>query len=131
MPDQAPEYPKSPAPPTTVTDAEVLAVFKKFLDERAAGGVILAKAVSDVSYADGVVRVTFDAAKAGLSQEAFDRVNPFPNLSKFVATPIAFNDDIGNRIRPAVVSIETVRAGGLPLGTYSHEEILSLNGLSQ
>ena len=127
---EATDPPASPVPPSLVTDAEVVAAFTNFFNERSADGVVIAKSVSDVTFKDGTVRVTFDASKAGITQELFDSVNPFPNLSKFVASPVAFNDDLGNRIRPSIVSIETVTADGSPLGSYSHAELLSLNGLS-
>lgn len=120
-----------PAVTTPVTDAEVLAAFNDYFRERAATGVVLGKAVTNVTYAGRVVTVTFSPAAAGVSQQVFDSGNPFPNLAKFVATPIAFNDDLGNRIRPAVDTIQTIRDDGVSLGSYSHAEILALNELSE
>ncbi|MCJ1715103.1 hypothetical protein [Curtobacterium sp. VKM Ac-2922] len=114
-----------------VTDAEVLAAFNDFFRERANSGVVLGRAVTNVAYSDRVVTVTFSPAAAGVSQEVFDYGNPFPNLAKFAATPIAFDDDLGNRIRPAVDTITTIRDDGAPLGTYTHSEILALNELAQ
>ena len=121
---------QSPAAPS-VTDSEVLETFKSYLDGRASSGVVLAKTVSEVTFSNGVLRVTFDPATASISQDLFDQINVFPNLASFVATAIAFNDDVGNRIRPMVDSIETVRADGSSLGTFSRADILALNGLSK
>ena len=116
---------------TAVDDAEVLAVFNSFFAERATAGVMLGKAVTEVTFAGGVVRITFDSAAAGVTQQDFDAFNSFENLASFAATPVAFNDKIGNRVRPAIDSIETVRADGVPLGTYSRADILALNELEE
>ncbi len=119
------------AAPEAVAEAEVLAAFNTYFQERAAAGAVLGKAVTNVNYTGRIVTVTFSPAAAGVSQEVFDYGNPFPNLAKFAATPIAFNDELGNRIRPVVDTIRTVRDDGLPLGTYTHAEILALNELSE
>ncbi|WP_337002126.1 MULTISPECIES: hypothetical protein [unclassified Microbacterium] len=116
---------------TAVDDAEVLAAFNEFFAERATAGVMLGKAVTEVTFADGVVRVTFDPAAAGVTQQDFDAFNPFENLANFAATPVAFNNELGNRVRPAIDSIETLRADGVPLGTYSRADILALNELEK
>lgn len=113
------------------TNAEVLQVFDDYFAERSAKGVVLAKAVSDVRFESGTVRVTFDPAKAGITKDQFDYINPFPNLASFVASPIAFNDDVGNRIRPSVQSIDTVASDGTSLGSFTHEQILALNELER
>lgn len=125
--------PTSTASPeaVVVTDEEVVAAFKSFAAERAAAGVVLGKAVSTVTYSDRIVRVTFDPAAAGIDREMFDRVNNFPNPASFMATPVAFNNDIGNRLRPAIDSIETVRPDGESLGSFTHAEILQLNELQR
>ncbi|MCS5511725.1 hypothetical protein NY537_03070 [Curtobacterium flaccumfaciens pv. betae] len=114
-----------------VTDAEVLQVFDDYFAERSSKGVVLAKAVSQVRFEGGIVKVTFDPAKAGITRDQFDYINPFPNLASFVASPIAFNDDVGNRIRPSVQSIATVASDGAPLGSFTHDQILALNELER
>jgi hypothetical protein len=116
-----------------VTDAEVLATFNDYFAERASKNVVIAKAISEVTFSNGVLHVTFDPAHAGISQDLFDQINPYPNgdMGRFVASPIAFNDPTGNRIRPAVQSIVTTEADGTSLGTLDHAGILALNGLSQ
>ena len=121
----------SDASAVTVTDAEVLAAFNDFFAERAAAGVMLGKAVTGVTFEDGLVRVTFDPAAASVTQADFDAFNPFDNLASFAATPIAFNNEVGNRVRPAVEYIDTVRADGVPLGTFSRTDILALNELEK
>ncbi|WIE62264.1 hypothetical protein DEI97_003715 [Curtobacterium sp. MCLR17_032] len=116
---------------SAATDAEVLQVFNDYFAERSAKGVVLAKAVSDVRFESGTVRVTFDPAKAGITKDQFDYINPFLNLASFVASPIAFNDDVGNRIRPSVQSIDTVASDGTSLGSFTHDQILALNELER
>ena len=114
-----------------VTDAEMVAAFQSFAAERATAGVVLGKAVMTVTYSDRVVRVTFDPAAAGIDRAMFDGVNNFPNLASFMATPVAFNNDIGNRLRPAIDAIETVRPDGESLGTFTRAQILQLNELDK
>lgn len=143
-PSETPAAAGTPAPTATmpvavetsvqdipVSDAEVLAAFNEYFAERAAAGVLVGKAVTGVTFADGIVRVTFDPEAANVTTEFFDSVNPFENMAKFAATPICFKDSIGNRLRPAVDSIETVRADGALMGTYSRADILALNGLEK
>jgi hypothetical protein len=122
---------QSPAADTPVTDSEVISAFQSFFAERAANGALFGKAVTNVSYSNRKVRVTFDPAAAGVSQELFDQVNPFDNLAEFAAVPVAFNNSVGNRLRPAIDSIETVTPAGASLGTLSATEILAINGLRQ
>lgn len=126
---------EAPATPTTtpdpVTDKEVLSTFRSFFAERAASNMLLAKAVTDVSFQDRVLRVTFDPAAAGVDDETFANVNPFENLANYVATPIAYDDAVGNRLRPAIDAIETVKPDGTSLGTYTAADILKLNNLTQ
>ena len=78
-----------------------------------------------------MVRVTFDAASAGVDQATFDRYAADTNFPEFAAVPIAFDTDVGNRLRPAINSIETVRADGTSLVTIDAAGILALNGLSK
>lgn len=125
----------APSRPTTTPDAitaeEVLSTFRSFFAEQAASNMPLAKAVTDVSFQDHVLRVTFDPAAAGVDDETFANINPFENLANYVATPIAYNDAVGNRLRPAIDAIETVKPDGISLGAYTAADILKLNNLSQ
>ena len=75
-----------------------------YIAERAAADVTIAKAVSDVSFSDRVLRVTFDPAKEGMDQETFDGINPFKNpyddsesLADFVSTLMSFGNNVGVR----------------------------------
>ena len=119
------------ATPNAVTDEEVLSTFRSFFAERAADNVLVAKAVTTVSFENGVLHVTFDPASAGVDDTTFADVNPFENLASFVATPIAYDDAVGKHLRPAIDAIETVKPDGTSLGTYTAADVLKINDLSQ
>jgi hypothetical protein len=130
--------PSQTAHASPVTDAEVVNAFQTYIDERAAADVVIAKAVTDVSFSDRVLRVTFDPAAVGMDQSTFDSVNPYNNpydpaesLADFVSAPVAFNDKLGKRLRSAIDRIDTVNAAGKPLGTRTMAEIIKLNGLNE
>lgn len=123
--------PTATASVSAVTKAEVLAAFRDYFRERAAANVMVGKAVTKVTFSDRIVRVTFDPAAAGVDSATFDQLNAFPNLGKFAATPIAFNDDVGNRLRPAIDEIQTRTPDGESLGTYTAKQILALNELDK
>ncbi len=129
-PAQTPTISES-AQAASVPDAEVVAAFQTYFADRAKAGVVIAKTVTKVTYTNRVVTVTFDPAAAGISQATFDSINPFENLARFASTPVCFNDDVGNRLRPAIDRIETVRADGKSLGIYTAADILKENGLSK
>ena len=114
-----------------VTRKEVVAAFRSYFAERAAANVMVGKAVTKVTFKRKVVRVTFDPAAADVSQEGFDEFKGFDNLAKFAATPIAFADETGNRLRPAIDSIMTMTPTGKSLGAFSRADILALNELTE
>lgn len=113
-----------------VSNAEVVTAFVSYFAQRADANVMVGKAVTGVSFANGVVRVTFESAAAGVTEAAFDELKAFDNLARFAVTPVAFNDELGRRLRPLIDSIETVGPNGVSLGALSRVEILALNGLS-
>lgn len=131
-PSRSPRPTATPEQATAVSDAELVSAFQTYFDERATAGVVLAKTVSEITYADRVVQITFDPATGSISRDTFDfAISSWPNLGSFAATPVAFNDAIGNRLRPYIESIVTVESDGTPLGTFSAADILALNGLSE
>jgi hypothetical protein len=124
--------PTPSAAPTAaaVTDAETLDVFNSFFAERASNGVLWGKAVSNVTIENRVVLITFDPAAAGIDQATFDGLAADFDFPRFAATPIAFNDQAGNRLRPGIDSVQTLRVDGTLLGEIDATGILALNGLS-
>lgn len=106
-----------------ITDEEACAEFQAFVDERAAAGVVIAKTVTSITCADGVVTAVFDPASTGMDQAAFDAINAFPNLAKFIGTPMSFSDEQGDRLRTRVTRVDTVMADGTPAGSMTAAEL--------
>lgn len=131
-PSTSPPTTEPPQQEATASEAEVIETFRAYYDERAASGVLIAQAITDVSFSNRVLRVTFDPAAAGIDQATFDQINSFDNLADFAGAGIlAFTDETGNRMRPAVDAVETVLVDGTPLGTRTTEEISAMNGIDQ
>ncbi|MDR2957035.1 MAG: hypothetical protein LBU61_02485 [Coriobacteriales bacterium] len=107
----------------SLPEAEVIAVFRNYLDERAEARVIMAMAVSEITYRNRIVRVTFDPTLVDLDNELFRLISPFQNLAEFVCIPIVSNDDVGTRVRPVIDAIETVLPDGSSLGRLTAQEI--------
>lgn len=124
-PAQAPaEEPATQAPAVEeITDEQALAEVQAFIDQRASSGVVLAKTVTSLTLADGVLTATFDPAAAGMDQATFDRLNAFPNLAKFVGTPMMAKDDQGARLRTRITRVDTVSADGRSLGSATAAEL--------
>lgn len=106
-----------------ITDEEACAEFQAFVNERAAAGVVIAKTVTSITCADGVVTAVFDPASTGMDQAAFDTINAFPNLAKFIGTPMSFSDEQGDRLRTRVTRVDTVMADGTPAGSMTAAEL--------
>lgn len=106
-----------------ITDEEACAEFQAFVDERAAAGVVIAKTVTSITCADGVVTAVFDPASIGMDQAAFDAINAFPNLAKFIGSPMSFSDEQGDRLRTRVTRVDTVMADGTPAGSMTAAEL--------
>mgnify|MGYP001644203970 CR=1 FL=1 len=98
-------------------------VGQAFIDQRASSGVVLAKTITSLTLADGVLTATFDPAAAGMDQATFDTVNAFPNLAKFVGTPMMSKDDQGARLRTRITRVDTVSADGRSLGSATAAEL--------
>ncbi|UOE45251.1 hypothetical protein [Agromyces larvae] len=116
----------SPAAAVVATNEEVVSAFQGYLSERASAGVVIAKAVSSVTFDAGVVRVVFDPALAGLDTVTFQSLSPFDNLAEFAGTPIAFADDEVQHLRTAVTSVETLLVDGASLGTLTSAELYKI-----
>ena len=106
-----------------ITDEEACAEFQAFVDERAAAGVMIAKTVTSITCADGVVTAVFDPASTGMDQATFDAINAFPNLAKFIGSPMSFSDEQGDRLRTRVTRVDTVMADGTPAGSMTAAEL--------
>lgn len=121
----------APAGSGPVSATEVDGVFNDYFAERAAANVLYAKAVTSVSYSNRVVHVTMDASVAGADPATFNELASAQNMPKFTATPVAYSDAVGDRLRPAIDSIEVVNVDGTSYGSIDHAGILALNELSK
>lgn len=111
------------------SNEEVLAAFQGFVNERAAANVLVARAVTSVTFENGVVHIVIDPASVGIDESSFREVVPFENLAEIFITPMAFNDDIGPRLRASVASVETVDATGASRGARTTDWVIEANGL--
>jgi len=105
------------------TDADVIAAFQDYITERANNGVIVAKAVTNITFTNRIVTVTFDPSKVKLSLADFKSINPFDNLAEFAGIPISFADDEGARLRPAIDVVATVLPDGTSLGSMTTAQL--------
>lgn len=125
--------PSEPAPAPVVaqvSDAEVLAFFNSFFDERKTAGVLFAQAITNVTFSDRVLRVTFDASVVGMNWASFDAVTPFgENYANFAITPIAFNSGIAPNVRASMDAVETFQVDGTPRGTLTTTQVVEMNEL--
>lgn len=121
--------PAEPAPDPVVTpisEEEAVAEFQAFVDDRKAHNVSIANAITGITISNGVVSVAFDPASAGVDQETFDAINPFPNLAEFVGTPMTFADEQGNRLRTVVKEVHATDASGNVIGTATAAELYKI-----
>lgn len=112
---------------TPYTDEQALSDIREFLDERAAAGVVFAKAISGLTLSGGLLIATFDPeGVAGISIDLFREVCPFENLADFVGTPAGWKTDEAARIRSRVSRVETYLADGQSLGSRTAAELYRL-----
>lgn len=122
------EEPEAEEPVSEIpSDEEVVAAFRDHIDERSNSGVLLASAVSDVSFQDGTVIITFDPTGQGLNSNQWDvAVSVFDNVAEFVGSPVMFSDDEGKRLRTVVEQVVAVFSDGSSLGSLSKAELYQL-----
>ena len=116
-----------------VTSTEVIDAFQGFINDRAASNVLVAKAVTDISFRDRVVTVTFDPSSVGLSLEAFNELNAFSlsrepvlGLAAFAGSFIGFKNDVGKRLRPAIDAVTAVLPDGTSLGSATTRDLFQM-----
>lgn len=113
-------------PNTPPTDDEVVNVIRNYAAERAASGVRIAEALTQVTCSSGVVTAIFDPSATRITVELFGEINPFENLAQFVGTPIAFDDSVGQWFRQRLVRVDTQLPDGSPLGSLTAAELHEL-----
>lgn len=127
-PSRTPQQSEEPSAAAAATAAEVIAGFDSYYSERRAAGVLLAAAITDVSFIDGTVHVVFDPEGAGFNEIQWTEASrAFDNLAEFAGVPIAFADDAGKWLRTAVTGgVATFAADGTSLGTLTTAELFGL-----
>lgn len=105
------------------TEAEVVAAFQAFLDERAAAGVAAAQAVSRVQVDARTVTVEFDHQVAGFERRSLADALPFDNWAEFAGAPIMFDNPEGNYLRSGVDRVTTRFADGKEMGSMTAAEL--------
>lgn len=113
-------------PSTPPSDDEIVAAIANYTKERAASGVRIAQAITEITCEDGVVKVVFDPSATEITVDLFHEINPFGNLAQFVGTPIAFNDGVGTWFRQRLVRIDTALPDGSSLGMLTAKELHAL-----
>jgi len=116
-----------------VASTEVIDAFQNFINDRAANNVLVAKAVTEISFRDRVVTVIFDPSSIGLSLETFNELNAF-NLSRepvfglaaFAGSFIGFKNNVGNRLRPAIDAVSAVLPDGTSLGSATTRDLYQM-----
>ncbi|MBB3040025.1 hypothetical protein [Hoyosella altamirensis] len=108
---------------TPPTDEQIVRAFTSYANDRAAAGVMIAKAVTEVSFGDGRVRVVLDPAKSGAQYWALIETAAFENLAELFGIPAAFDDDKGIWLRTRVVSVDVRDVDGRPLGICTTGEL--------
>lgn len=105
------------------TAHEIESAFKDFLAERAAAGVGLARSVASIRYEHRTVSIILDPAIAGVTTAALRDTSAFENVADFMGAVIAFDDELGLRLRPHVDQVVTRLADGTDLGSRTSAEL--------
>jgi hypothetical protein len=105
------------------SNEQIIDAFQKYLDERAADGVLYAKAVVSVIFDGSTVLAKFDPSAVGATEETFLFANPYDTLAEFVGTPVAFADGEGKRLRSRVERVRATFSDGRDLGSMTAAEL--------
>ena len=96
----------------TPTASEVIDHFRSHVDTVLPPAGLHVKAVTDITYADRIVAIHIDPAKAGAEDWAFDDVFKPMGLAEIYGGAIGFNDEAGIRMRTAVDNIVVLNRDG-------------------
>lgn len=83
------------APKTPITSEQAVALVQEFISERAASGVLMASAFTDLELVEGALTATW--SEAAIGQEKSDillELNPFENLAEWLSTPLSVNQTL-------------------------------------
>lgn len=102
-------------PPTNpITAEQAVAAVQEFINERAASGVMMAEAFTNLELTEGVLTATWSEGAIGQEKsEILLELNPFHNLATWLGTPLAFDNELGRQIRQHVRSVSVIGPFGV------------------
>lgn len=114
--------PYDQSPKTPVTPEQAVARVQAFIDERAASGVLMAEAFTDLELIEGVLTAAWSEAAIGeRKSDILLEINPFENLAEWLSTPMSFNNEAGRQIRQNVHTVSVLGPSGV--GSLSTREL--------
>jgi hypothetical protein len=114
--------PYEEAPETPITAEQAVALVEAFIDERAASGVQMADAFTDLELVDGVLTATWREGAIGKEKsDVLLELNPFENLAIWLGTPLSFNNEEGRQIRQHVHTVSVI--GPFGVGSISVRDL--------
>lgn len=106
--------PYDQAPDTSITPEQAVAAVQAYIDERAAAGVQMADAFTELKLIDGVLTATWSEAAIGKEKsEILLDLNPFDDLAEWLGTPLAFDNEEGRQIRQHVDAVSVIGPFGV------------------
>ncbi len=112
--EQAPKHP--------VTADEAVGLVAAFLQERTEAGVMMAPALAELRFDDGVLTSVWNVDAIGQAKsDVLLEVNPFENLAQFLGSPMSFDNEEGRQIRQHVKAISVI--GPFGVGTLTSAEL--------
>lgn len=112
--DQGPQNP--------ITAEQAVEAVQAFIDERAASGVMIADAFTELGIVDGVLTATWSEAAIGKEKsDILLESNPYDDLAEWLGTPLSFDNEEGRQIRQHVRSVSVI--GPFGVGAKSVSEL--------
>lgn len=110
------------APRNPITADEAVSAVRDYIAQRAFAGVMMAEAFTDVELSNGVLTASWSEQALGKDKSAtLLSVNPFDDLSIFIGTPLAFDNEQGRQIRQHVHTVSVI--GPFGVGSKSTREL--------
>ena len=95
-----------------------------WIEERAAANVLYAKAVSEVTAADGIVTIVLDPeGRTGATEEAFYGLDLIPQMASVFGSVFSADDEVGGWMRENITSLRVTKADGQVVQQMSADEL--------
>jgi hypothetical protein len=96
-------------PETPITAEQSVAAVQAFIDERAASGVMMADAFTDLELVEGTLTATWSEAAIGREKsDLLLELNPFEDLAVWLGTPLSVDNEEGRQIRQHVHTVSVI-----------------------